>query len=98
MARYLETGRRERSPPLATQFTLIAALYDEMLSHHGLRIGLKHARKHLGWALDAAASSAGITLDTLRRWRTNVLTCETPAEVQVRLARAYNAFATGAAA
>ena len=55
IARYLETGRREQRPPLAAQFALIAALYDEMLAHHGLRIGLKHARKHLGWALDAAA-------------------------------------------
>jgi nifR3 family TIM-barrel protein len=98
MARYLETGRRETAPPLATQFTLIAALYDEMLSHHGLRIGLKHARKHLGWALDAAASSAGIAIDTLKRWRTSVLTGETPAQVQSRLAEAYDAFASGAAA
>jgi nifR3 family TIM-barrel protein len=98
MARYLETGRRETAPPLATQFTLIAALYDEMLSHRGLRIGLKHARKHLGWALDAAASSAGIAIDTLKRWRTSVLTGETPAQVQSRLAEAYDAFASGAAA
>ncbi len=31
------------------------ALYDEVCSHYGLRIGLKHARKHLGWALEIAA-------------------------------------------
>src|SRR5450755_1674983 len=72
IARYLETGRRESAPPLAVQFALIAALYDEMLAHHGLRIGLKHARKHLGWALDAAASTAGVAFDTLKRWRGNV--------------------------
>jgi nifR3 family TIM-barrel protein len=98
MARYLETGRRETPPPLATQFALIAALYDEMLSHHGLRIGLKHARKHLGWALDAAASSAGVAIHTLKRWRTRVLTGETPDQVRSRLAEAYDAFASGATA
>jgi nifR3 family TIM-barrel protein len=98
IARYLETGRRECAPPLAVQFALIAALYDEMLAHHGLRIGLKHARKHLGWALDAAASSAGVALDTLKRWRGNVLTSETPNVVRARLAQAYDAFACGAAA
>lgn len=98
MARYLETGRRETAPPLATQFALVAALYDEMLAHHGLRIGIKHARKHLGWALDAAASTAGIAVDTLRRWRTVVLTSETPAEARARLAEAYDAFACRAAA
>jgi tRNA-dihydrouridine synthase len=98
IARYLETGRRECAPPLAVQFSLIAALYDEMLAHHGLRIGLKHARKHLGWALDAAASSAGVALDALKRWRGNVLTSETPNEARARLAEAYDAFACRAAA
>ena len=98
IARYLETGRREGAPPLATQFALIAALYDEMLAHHGLRIGLRHARKHLGWALDAAASSTGTALDTLKRWRGSVLTSETPADARMRLAEAYDAFACGAAA
>jgi tRNA-dihydrouridine synthase B len=98
IARYLQTGRRESAPPLAVQFSLIAALYDEMLAHHGLRIGLKHARKHLGWALDAAAASAGVALDTLKRWRGNVLTSETPSDARARLAQAYDAFACGAAA
>jgi nifR3 family TIM-barrel protein len=97
IARYLQTGVREDAPPLATQFALIAMLYDEMLTHHGLRIGLKHARKHLGWALDAAAASAGIALDTLKRWRGAVLTSDTPAEARARLAEAYDAFAEGAA-
>jgi tRNA-dihydrouridine synthase B len=98
VARYLETGRREAAPPLATQFSLIAQLYDEMLAHHGLRIGLKHARKHLGWALDAAATTAGVALETLKRWRGNVLTSETASEARSRLAEAYDAFAGGAAA
>ena len=98
IAHYLETGRREEAPPLTAQFALIAALYDEMLAHHGLRIGLKHARKHLGWALDAAAATADVALDTLKRWRGSVLTSETPADARVRLAQAYDAFACRAAA
>ena len=87
IARYLATGRRESAPPLAAQLALIAALYEEMLAHHGLRIGLQHARKHLGWALDAAAATAGVALDTLKRWRGDVLTSETPADARARLAR-----------
>jgi len=98
VARYLETGHREAAPPLAMQLALITALYDEMLAHHGLRIGLKHARKHLGWALDAAAATAGVALDTLRRWRGTVLTSDTAADARSRLAEAYDAFACGAAA
>ena len=69
-----------------------------MLDHHGLRIGLKHARKHLGWALDAAAATAGVAFDTLKRWRGTVLTGENPADVRTRLADAYDAFSSGAPA
>ena len=94
VARYLETGVREDAPPLAVQFKMIAALYEDMLEHHGLRIGLKHARKHLGWALDAAAASAGIAFETLKSWRGNVLTTEDPAAARKRLAEAYDAFAS----
>jgi nifR3 family TIM-barrel protein len=98
IARYIETGEREQAPPLAVQLTMITALYEEMLAHHGLRIGLRHARKHLGWALDAAAASAGIAFDTLKRWRNTVLTSDSPADARRRLAEAYDAFACGAAA
>ena len=98
VAHYLQTGRREAAPPLSRQFVLIAGLYDEMLDHHGLRIGLKHARKHLGWALDAAAATAGVAIDTLKRWRGTVLTGENPADVRTRLADAYDAFSSGAPA
>jgi len=98
IARYLETGVRPPAPPLATQLALISVLYEDMLAHHGLRIGLKHARKHLGWALDAAAATAGVALDTLKRWRGTVLTSETPADARARLAQAYEAFGCGAAA
>jgi tRNA-dihydrouridine synthase B len=98
IASYLETGVREGAPPLSIQLSIVTALYEDMLAHHGLRVGLKHARKHLGWALDAAAATAGIALDTLKRWRSAVLTSENPSDAQTRLAEAYDAFARGGAA
>ena len=98
IARYLDTGVREAAPPLPMQFRMIAALYEEMLDHHGLRIGLKHARKHLGWALDAAAASAGVAFETLKSWRGHVLTTEDAAAARKRLAEAYDAFACKVAA
>ena len=55
IARRLETGVVEASPSLAEQLSHIRALYEEICSLYGLRIGLRHARKHLGWALEAAA-------------------------------------------
>ena len=76
LARYLTTGEQPRTPSLAEQFALIAELYDETLAHHGTRIGLRHARKHLAWALDAAAHSAGISAERLKAARATVLTAE----------------------
>src|SRR5213593_855559 len=55
LAHYFATGEKRAAPTLAEQHDLIVALYEEMLTQHGTRIGVRHARKHLGWALDAAA-------------------------------------------
>jgi tRNA-dihydrouridine synthase B len=98
VARYLATGRREAPPALEHQLALVTDLYDEMLAHHGVRIGAKHARKHLAWALDAAAGTAGAADDLRKGWRTSVLTREEPAAVKRGLAEAFADFAWRAAA
>lgn len=98
VARFLATGKRERTPPLAEQFMLIDTLYDEMLAHYGPSIGRRHARKHLAWALDCAAATAGASVDLLKNHRARVLTAEEPAQARRLLADAYDAFAWRAAA
>ncbi|MSO68112.1 MAG: tRNA dihydrouridine synthase DusB [Pseudolabrys sp.] len=98
LAHYLSTGRRGRAPQLAEQLTLIDTLYDEMLTHHGHKIGRRHARKHLAWALDSAAASAGVSSELLKDHRARVLTAEEPAQARRLLADAYDAFAWKAAA
>jgi nifR3 family TIM-barrel protein len=98
VARYLATGKRESAPPLADQRELIDALYDEMLTHHGLAIGRRHARKHLGWALDCAGATAGAPVALIKDHRARVLTAEEPAQVRRLLADAYDDFAWRAAA
>jgi nifR3 family TIM-barrel protein len=98
LAHYLTTGEKRSAPPLGEQFAIISALYAEMIAHHGARIGVKHARKHLGWALDAAADAAGIAPDELKAAREFVLPCDDPAEAQSRLADAFDRFGWRAAA
>jgi tRNA-dihydrouridine synthase B len=98
IARYLASGRREHAPPLSQQLAMIDALYDEMIAHHGLAIGRRHARKHLAWALDTAAASAGVPEAMLKQHRARVLTVEEPAQARRHLADAYDAFAWRAAA
>jgi tRNA-dihydrouridine synthase len=85
-------------PTLDEQFSLTLALYEEMLAHHGTRIGIRHARKHLGWALDTAAETVGVSPESLKAARGAVLTAEEPAEVKRRLTAAYEGFAWRAAA
>jgi len=98
LARYLATGRRETAPPLAVQRDIIVALYDEMLSHHGERIGFKHARKHIGWAIDTAAATAGAGEDARKQWRHHVLTAPDRRETDWRLDQSFDALAWRAAA
>jgi nifR3 family TIM-barrel protein len=92
VAHYLATGVRAPEPELRVQFELIDTLYAEMIDHHGLRIGRRHARKHLGWALDRAAATAGAPAELLKRHRAQVLTAEHPHEARRLLAQAYDAF------
>jgi nifR3 family TIM-barrel protein len=98
MAQFLATGKCGATPHLFEQFTMIYALYEEMIAHHGLTIGRKHARKHLGWALDAAAASAGVSPETLKHHRARVLTAEDPVQARTLLTEAFDAFAWKVAA
>ena len=69
-----------------------------MIEHHGHRIGRRHARKHLAWALDTAAATAGAPVALLKDHRARVLTAEEPKLARRLLADAYDAFAWRAAA
>ena len=98
IGRRLEAGVAEASPSLAEQLKYIRALYDEVCIHYGLRIGLRHARKHLGWALEVAAQCSRAPAEVLKGWRQRILTAEQPSGVHRLLGEAYDEFAWSAAA
>jgi tRNA-dihydrouridine synthase B len=98
LGRQLETGVAETAPSLAEQLKHIRALYDEVCRHYGLRIGLRHARKHLGWALDVAASCSRAPAETLKGWRQKILTSDQPSSVHRSLGDAFDDFAWSTAA
>lgn len=56
---------------------MVSDHYDDMLSFYGTRLGLKMARKHLGWYMDQAATPAPL--------RHEILTAQAPSEVFTRL-------------
>jgi nifR3 family TIM-barrel protein len=98
IARRLDGGIAESAPSLAEQLKHVGALYDEICSHYGLRIGLRHARKHLGWALDIAAQYSRAPAATLKSWRQKILTSDEPSSVHRSLQNAFDDFAWRAAA
>jgi len=98
IGRRIETGVVESAPSLTEQLKYIRALYDEVCRHYGLRIGLRHARKHLGWALQIAAQYSQTPAATLKSWRERILTSDNPHLVHRSLQDAYDDFAWSAAA
>src|SRR5216683_312405 len=55
---WLRNRRRVPDPPLAAQFDIVRGHYDDMLSHYGTAVGLRIARKHLGWYSKGLPGSA----------------------------------------
>lgn len=55
-------GRQDRGD-------LICRHYEEMLSHYGREMGVRCARKHLGWYLEVAANDGLIASSDVGRWR-----------------------------
>ncbi len=46
---YLKTGIKLPDPEIEQKLTILLAHYDEILEHYGHDVGVKFARKHIGW-------------------------------------------------
>jgi tRNA-dihydrouridine synthase B len=97
IGRQFESGVAEPAPSLLEQLRHIHALYDEICRHYGLRIGLRHARKHLGWALEVASLYSRAPAEALKNWRGRILTSDNPQQVHQSLEDAFDDFAWSAA-
>jgi nifR3 family TIM-barrel protein len=93
IARSLCRGRHESPPVLSAQWSMVCELYEDMLAHYGRETGRRQARKHLGWALDAASQTAGAGPLLLKTYRDRLLSADEPSAVRAHLAEAYDAFA-----
>ena len=68
------TGRAAPEAPVGIDFIdVVSGHYEAMLVFYGSALGAKVARKHLGWYMDEASTSADL--------RSQVLTCPEPAKV-----------------
>jgi nifR3 family TIM-barrel protein len=98
IGRRLDGGLAEAAPSLPEQLSYIRALYEEICVHYGVRVGLRHARKHLGWSLDMAAACGRVPAEKLKAWRQKILTSEEPVAVHAALGEAFDDFTWSAAA
>jgi tRNA-dihydrouridine synthase B len=56
--RYLRTGERIPDPPLSQQRETVLIHYDAMLTHYGVAVGSRIARKHIAWYSKGLPGSA----------------------------------------
>ena len=55
---WLKSRRHVPDPPLSSQYATLCAHYDAMLAHYGTDVGIKIARKHIGWYSKGLPGSA----------------------------------------
>lgn len=85
-------GEPEIATPVGDELIeLILRHYEAMLSEYGERVGVRCARKHIGWYLDCA----GIVLEPSRR--RELLSCQEPSEVVKKIGEVFRADAKVAA-
>ena len=57
---FLETGRKQADPPLAERWKIMREHYDGIIEHYGEALGVRTARKHLGWYLAHMPEAASL--------------------------------------
>ena len=78
------TGEQLESPSFDVQYETLVDHYRDMLGHYGESVGVKIARKHLGWYTKGLNGSA--------EFRNFVNTIDDPAQVLGELERFYDPF------
>jgi tRNA-dihydrouridine synthase B len=72
-------------PPLAQQRAIALGHVQAMIEADGPRVGLRNARKHIGWYL----ASSGQQVETVKVWRRRLCTSEDVREVHAGLDQFY---------
>jgi tRNA-dihydrouridine synthase B len=85
VASFLAHGRDPGPPALAEQAAIAHEHIEAMLSHYGTFLGLRNARKHVGWYLE----QSGRPDVTVKAWRKRLCTEEVGTRLIAELARFY---------
>jgi tRNA-dihydrouridine synthase B len=77
IAKFLASGRDPGDPALAEQRDIALEHVEAMLVHYGKELGLRNARKHIGWYL----ASSGASEPIVKSWRGKLCTMLEPQRV-----------------
>jgi tRNA-dihydrouridine synthase B len=86
IAEALATGIDPGQPVIATQRAIALEHVDLMLSHYGRNLGLRNARKHIGWYLETSGRPVAVA----KGWRRLLCQDDDPDRVLVNFARFYD--------
>ncbi len=70
IARALANGVDPGAPAVSAQGQIAVAHIEAMLGHYGRELGLKNARKHMGWYLE----TSGAPVEAVKAWRRRLCT------------------------
>jgi nifR3 family TIM-barrel protein len=90
LAEPLDKGSGRRTPLLHEQRLIVLHHYEAMLSHYGLELGQRIARKHLGWYVEDLKTRNLLTEGEARSWRQALVREEHPSLVRKTLHRLYD--------
>lgn len=85
-AALLDTGRDPGEPSLDGQKHLAVEHYEDMLSHYGTALGVRIARKHLGWYVEHASQRK----QDIKPWRARLCQDDNPKSVKAALSTFYD--------
>ncbi len=82
VARHMQSGTTPAPREIEEQWSIFERHYNDMMEHYGEHVGVRCARKHIGWYLESAAEVlADIEETRLRMERGRMCRMESPAEV-----------------
>jgi len=89
IASYLATGRDHGPPEIHSQGEIAVTHVERMFSHYGSALGLRNARKHIGWYLESSGAQGAF----LKDWRRRLCTEESAASVLAGVASYFREMA-----
>ena len=86
IAAFLATTKLPAAPSPAEQAPIAREHVEAMLTHYGAALGLRNARKHIGWYLEKSGHGA----DSVKAWRRQLCTEDNPTRVLDGLSAFYD--------